>query len=174
MKQKLKESKGITIISIIITVTILVLLSGVTIYIAKNLVFNAKVENITTDLLLIQAKCKIISEKTNFDSQSNNLKGTKLSDSLISTNVQNLIDNGTIPNTELQNYYLLSQDDLNDIGLNQLKAQDGYIVNYQTQEIIYAQGVKKDDGTMQYKLSDMKVDIDESEGLTTNDPNIAS
>ena len=174
MKQKLKESKGITIISIIITVTILVLLSGVTIYIAKNLVFNAKVENITTDLLLIQAKCKIISEKTNFDSQSNNLKGTKLSDSSISTNVQNLIDNGTIPNTELQNYYLLSQDDLNDIGLNQLKAQDGYIVNYQTQEIIYAQGVKKDDGTMQYKLSDMKVDIDESEGLTTNDPNIAS
>lgn len=56
---------------------------------------------------------------------------------------------------DTQNYYLLSQEDLDEIGLYNIEVGDGYVVNYQTEEIIYVKGFKVENTTY-YKLSETK------------------
>ena len=41
------------------------------------------------------------------------------------------------------------------MGLEKIDIADGYLVNYESEEIIYVRGLKKDDN-MYYKLSDIK------------------
>ena len=54
-----------------------------------------------------------------------------------------------------ENCYLLSQNDLNEMGLEKVNEDSGYIVNYETNEIIYVKGFEAKDKTY-YKLSEMK------------------
>ena len=64
-----------------------------------------------------------------------------------------MCENGVIDDQE--KYYLLSQEDLNSLGLEKIEIEDGYVVNYETDEIIYVSGFKLDD-TIYYKLSETK------------------
>ena len=58
-----------------------------------------------------------------------------------------------------QSYYLWNQDILNEEGLDSIKLKDNeiYIVNYETEEIIYYPGYKHTDDKTYYKLSDLTV-----------------
>ena len=41
------------------------------------------------------------------------------------------------------------------MGLDTLSEEDGYIVNYETEDVIYVKGVKNTEGKYLYKLSEM-------------------
>ena len=56
-----------------------------------------------------------------------------------------------------QGTYKLEQEDLNDMGVKEAKAKDGYYVDYYAEdgiEVIYEQGVENS-GEIYHKLSDM-------------------
>jgi len=59
----LKNNKGITLISLIITVVLLSILAYTTVSIGGNLSATAKFENVQTDLLLIKSKCDILANE---------------------------------------------------------------------------------------------------------------
>lgn len=67
--------------------------------------------------------------------------------------VEKLLSENKIEDSE--NCYLLLQNDLNEMGLEKVKQDSGYIVNYETNEIIYVKGFENKDKTY-YKLSEMK------------------
>ena len=59
----LKNNKGITLISLIITFVLLSILAYTTVSIGGNLSATAKFENVQTDLLLIKSKCDILANE---------------------------------------------------------------------------------------------------------------
>ena len=157
----LKNNKGVTVISLIIVVIILVLLASITVYEANGLIAMTKKQSIATNLLLIQAKVRIINEQVVFEKDENKkqelLVGTKLSDDQQTLN--SLKEKQVIPSDDTgEKYYRLSQNDLNNMGLEAIDASDGYVVNYETEEIIYIYGVQNEDGVYLYKLSELNIE----------------
>lgn len=155
----MKNNKGITMISLSIVVLIMILLASVTAYEANGLISIARVQSVTTDLLLIQAKIRIINEKIVFETDEDKklelYVGTKLSEGnsiLEKMKNKSIITTDDISNN---NYYLLSKDNLISMGLESKNSNDEYVVDYTTEEVIYVKGVKNSEGKYLYKLSEM-------------------
>ena len=104
-------------------------------------------------MMLIQAKVKTISEQAKFNNDTSIYKGTKLTQIEENKKIDELVSKNIVEKNE--NYYLLSQSDLNEMGLEKIKIDDGYIVEYVNNEIIYVKGFNANNNTY-YKLSEMK------------------
>ena len=143
------NKKGITLTSLVITIIVMLILIGVT---SIEILQNAARQKILTNMLLIQTKAKIITEKVSFNNDTSIYVGTPL-------NGNATIANGTLTNSELNNepVYILTQNALNSIGLSSitLNTNDVYLVNYKDDEVIYTNGVKLKDGRTVYKLSEI-------------------
>ena len=131
----IKNNKGITMVTLVITVILLIILAGATVTIGMNIAREAELENIQTYLLLIQTKCeKLANDKVIGNIDESGLYGTKQDDG----------------------WYKLSQGDLNDIGVKGAKAEDGYYVNYDSDEVEvkYEKGIERD-GRILHTLSEI-------------------
>ena len=139
------EEYGITAIKLIFTIIILaVIISGI-VFIVKKLWQDTSVKDIGTDLLYIKAKCKIIHDKNIIDKN----------EKLLGENIKEYNENEKINEIVSQSdkWYRLSQQDLETIGLGDLKTEDGYLVNYEEEDVIYAKGIQEN-GQIYYKLSE--------------------
>lgn len=148
-----KNQKGITIVSLIITIIILLIISGVTVYVGTSVIKQATLQTVNTNMMLIQAKTKTIAEQAKFNNNKDNYKGTILSEVSGNKKIDEMINVGIIDDTS--KFYLLSKDDLVSMGLEKIEIEDGYIVNYETEEVIYVKGYEND-GITYHKLTDMK------------------
>lgn len=166
---KFKQENGITIVALGVTIVVMIIIAGISINIGNNVIEKAERESIKTNMLLIQAKTKIIAEEANFvkspSSEAQNEEqqeeskylGNKLSDIVEDGETLNQnLDKLKLEADELDKYYVLEQKDLNDMGLNKIQISNGiyYLVNYDTEEIIYIPGYKYD-GKVYYKLSEI-------------------
>lgn len=148
-----KNSKGITLVALVLTIIILMIITSVTVYTGSNIIKQVSLQNINTDMMLIQAKAKTIAEQAKFNKDNSNYKGTPLIQVLDNKKIDKLVDEGIVE--DITKYYLLSKDDLNSMGLEKVDIADGYLVNYENEEVIYVKGFKNGD-KVYYKLSDMK------------------
>ena len=149
-----KNINGVTLVILVVTIIILFIISGITLYSGTSLISKAKLRTLNTNMLLIQAKINIIAERVNFDKENNSYVGTNIEISEIT----NLINNGILLNSENDSinnsYYYLTKEDLNSMGLENIAEKDNlYIVNYVTEEVIYKDGYKDDNGNTYYRLS---------------------
>lgn len=144
---KVRNEKGITLISLIITVIVLIIITYVTISMSLGVSETAKFQNIETYMLLIQTKCEVLSnEKVIGEIDEGGLYGTKVTD----VNSPYYTEDG--------DWYSLSQADLNEIGVNDAKASDGYYFNYKTNDVAYEKGVEFEGRTYR-TLSEIKLYI---------------
>ncbi len=148
-----KKEKGVTIIVLAVTVIVLAILASVTLYVGTNIIKRANLQNVNTNMMLIQAKTKTIKEQAAFNNDDTLYKGTILTAISGNKYINNLIDNGIIEDTS--KWYLLTRVDLNEMGLTKVDISRGYLVNYETEEIIYVQGFEHE-GNTYYKLSELK------------------
>lgn len=148
-----KNQKGITIVSLVITVILLIIITSVAVNIGTSVIKQANLQTINTNMMLIQAKTKTVSEQAKFNKDTSNYKGTLISDISDNQKILKLVDNGVIDDTS--KYYLLSSTDLQDLGLQKIDIEDGYVVNYETEEVIYVKGFESN-GTTYYKLSELR------------------
>ncbi len=148
-----KNNKGITIVSLVLTIIILMIITSVTVYTGSNIIKQVTLQNVNTDMMLIRAKVKTIAEQAKFNKDTSNYKGTPLIDVSGNKKIDELIEKDIVE--DITKYYLLSKDDLNSMGLEKVDIADGYLVNYENEEIIYVKGFEKDNNTY-YKLSDIK------------------
>lgn len=149
----MREEKGITIVMLVITIIVLGILAGVTIKVGGDILTKTNLQTLNTNMLLIQAKVKTLEENSNFNKNENLLKGTKIGEITDNQLINQLKAEGVIDLTV--NYYLLSQEDLNAMGLEKIKIESGYLVDYENAEIIYLEGFKVK-GMRYYKLSQLK------------------
>lgn len=148
-----KNQKGITIVSLVITIILLLIIGGITVTIGTSVIKQANLQTVNTNMMLIQAKTKTIAEQAKFNNNQDNYKGTVLSEVSGNKKIDKLLEAGIIEDTS--KYYLLSKEDLVSMGLEKIEIEDGYIVNYETEEIIYVKGYENG-GETYYKLDDMK------------------
>ena len=128
--------------TLVITIIIMIILAGVTITGTYSLIKKSQLENLKTDMLLIQAKTKTALEEYNFSKDETKLIGTKLEEA--DTEKVSKLNKAGI--TDISNWYFLSQDDLNNMNLSDIRAKDGeyYFVKYDKEnlvvDILYTEG----------------------------------
>lgn len=156
----MNQEKGITMISLIVVIIILIILIGIGISAVSPLVQKSNVQDLKTELMLIQAKWETEREKVNFDgtsildqglinTQDSENKGKLKDEFKYTTNGEPWVEDN------VKAYYKLPGKALENMGIK-LDNNFGYLVNYENDEIIYIPGFEDEEGNMHYKLSDIK------------------
>lgn len=178
----MEKNNGITMVALVITVIILLILSGISINAGSNIITKSKLENIKTDMMLIKVKGKEYVENANFNLGTSfekltdeNEKNTRLENAktkLKGTEIENIEDlDSKLSITsdkfkeEKENmiyYYKLSTQDLEDMGIENVKSDEKngeYIIKYDIKnieiEIYNTQGFKNED-KYYYSLSELE------------------
>ena len=154
----MRSQKGMGQLMLIICIVIIILFVLGIIYVVKETIEKEKVETYQTDMLLIQGKVKILSQESTMQKNEEILKGRRLSEVIEEEQVKNLIENNIISKEEISfdKYYIIEKSHLDELGLGNINLGEGYyIVNYDTDEIIYSKGIKKGDKIL-YKLSELE------------------
>ena len=160
----MKKNNGITLISVVVTILILIIISTVTMTVGKESYNFIKTENYINKLKIIQGKVDNITEEgSNFDySQFTTLSSISGTDDY--TLFSNIISNPANYNIDtskswdntydgdVANYYYFTEKDLEKIGL---KNQDMIvIINFKTRNII-SQTPVKSKGKKYYRQYDI-------------------
>ncbi len=154
----MKEEKGLTYIGMIFLIILIAILVFGAIYFVRIERSKANLENVKTDMLLIQAKIKAVSNEQTLKKKKNVLVGTKISDMKDNNTIKEFLDKDIINiKSKKNNYYVLNQKDLEDLEIKQVQLENNNlcIVDYKTNEIIYTLGFQHTDGNIYYKLSDI-------------------
>lgn len=170
----MKKNRGITMVALTITITILLIIAVISIGAGNNAIKNSKLENLKTNMLLIEVKAKEQIENakfrlgTSFDKATEEEKTNRVNTAKTEFIGEEIVD-GNIFNNNIKEdntnniyYYKLSTQNLMDMGLKNVKSdeKDGYyIVKYDlknsTIEIYNTEGFD-DEGNVVYSLTDIK------------------
>ena len=146
------NAKNVLIIGIIVALVLVV------IYFVKSRYQGEELETIKTNMLLIEAQTKQIAEKVNMKEKGASYVGIKIEEFLEDEQIKKLQELNMINIDEKKtNYYVLQQEHLEQLGLSEIKLEQGYyIVEYNTNEIIYSNGIQDNLGKTLYKLTDIQ------------------
>lgn len=181
------NESGITILVLVITIIILLILAGVSVGTGNKVLKESKLENLKTNMMLIKVKGKEYVENANFnlgtafdnltdENEKNNRIGKAKENLKKGTEVSTyneMIGNMGITESQFQDeksklafYYKLSTQDLNDMGLTNVKSDEEngwYIIKYDIKGVeveIYNDKGFENGGTNYYSLTDIeKIDI---------------
>ena len=154
----MKSRKSLLATYIKIIIVILLIAAGIyAIYRLAHKSYNeAEFETIKTDMLSIQVQTETVAQKVEIKEKGAKYIGTKIDDKLEDEKVQNLINNNIIDvESKKSNLYCLDNSNLEELGLNNIKVDSFYIVDYKQNEVIYVDGIQDSNGETVYKLSDM-------------------
>lgn len=133
---KLKNSKGITIISLAITVIVLLIISTIGISIGIDGIKSVNDSKLTSELQMVQHA--VLEQYTKYKTTQDTvyLVGNKVTTEEVTNIAQELgITLVTIPDTYLnKDYYRLDKASLREIGIQD--TNDEYIINYISGEVI--------------------------------------
>ncbi len=155
-ERKMKRENGMAHITLVIWIIVIIIIGYLGINFILKETGKGKVENLKTDMLLVQAKIKVIEQENEMNKEENPLKGLKVSENLEDENVKSLIENKVI-NIEDENfdkYYIINSETLNELKLQDNLKGEYYIVNYKTYEIIYSKGIEIEN-EMHYSLTEI-------------------
>ena len=115
---------------------------------AKEEINKTEQEDEKTEMLIVQGKAKIVFENYHVNND-NGLKGEKMEDT-------SLEEKYGI--SDIGNFYKWDKNTLIEQGVVEpiLKEGEYYLVNYETEEVVYSEGYIAEDGSVYYKLSDIK------------------
>lgn len=171
---KMEKNNGITIVSLIITIIILLILAGISIGTGNKVIKSSELENVKTNMLLIKAKGKEYVENANFKLGTNfensadkeriktakaELKGEEIMDA--STINQNMGITQEMISRDYIYYYKLSKDDLTTMGLSNVKSDENnvYIIRYNLKDVeveVYNTLGFERDGKKYYSLNELQ------------------
>ena len=136
----MKQSK-----KLILAVIVIIVIIAVSIYAVLKVYRNNGLKSIDTNLLQIQAKAMNIKDKSIVESNENLLLGEPINEDLIEK----------LDVEDAEETRILSNEDLNMLGLSNIDDDQKYVVDYKTGEVYYVDGYKTKDGKIYYKLSEI-------------------
>ena len=155
----MKKRKSLVVTYIKIFIVIAIIVVGIILALKfLNKEYNSQeYETIKTDMLLIQGQTEVLAQKVAIEEDDAEYIGTKLEDKEIDETIQNLIDKEIVDlDSEDSNYYCLDNSNLEELGLEDVRTDNFFIVDYKQNDIIYVDGIEDTEGNIVYKLSDMK------------------
>lgn len=150
------NKRGITLTVLAITIVVLTILLGVGGTVSLKLIRKGKEQSLVSDMLLIQAKVKILMERAAFNGNTSSYIGTKLKDD---ANKYNIAGSAlTTAEIEKDSIYIYDKTILASIGLDSIKlsSQEVFLVDYSNADIIFPKGCKREDGSTFYRLSEIQ------------------
>ena len=130
----MKKDNGITLIALIVTIIIMIILATIVVDFSTKAIDKAKLEDIKTNMLLIQGKSQTIYEKYLFKEIE------QLTGILYSEQNTYVISDGLLDHLNVEDdIYIWGEEALNENGLGTIKTdeQTFYIVDYTTSEIYF-------------------------------------
>lgn len=178
----MKNNKGITMIVLVITIIILLILAGISIGTGNNIIKQSDLENIKTNMLLVKVKAKEYVENANFnlgtafdkvtdENEKNSriekakaeLKGEEIADSSIfDKNINISQEQLVIDNSNYIYYYKLTQQNLTDMGISNVKSDEKngwYIIKYNIKNVeieVYNTKGFENNETIYYSLNEIQ------------------
>lgn len=161
-------TEGITLISLVITIIVLLIIVGITVYSGIGTIKKAKLEELRTNMLLIQAKAKEYVEEANFQiGPSKDIEESKKEEvrnkvyveeaKLQKANETEISAPSSIPVTEC---YSITEEALRVWGLEKIELNEGedYLIKFDdtnaTVEVYNTKGYD-DNGTIKYSLTEI-------------------
>lgn len=172
----MKENKGITMVTLIITIIVLLIVAGISIGAGNNVIKTSELENLKTNMLLIKVKGKESVENANFKLGTNFEKATDQENRVTTAKAElegeeitdSSIFDGKISidisedNKNNIYYYKLTTQNLVEMGLSNVESNDNkgwYIIKYDIKnvevEVYNTQGFERD-GKKYYSLSELQ------------------
>lgn len=145
----LKNQKGITLITLVITIIIMIILAGVVIYNGMESINTSRKLAFISELEMIQAKVNVIYEErkeSNEKTEYYNLIGQDIS------NVDKVHLNEVLGQTNKDGFKYFNSSDLKKLDLDNINQE--VLINYDTREIISLTGIEIE-GVKYYKLKDI-------------------
>lgn len=141
----MKNEKGITLISLVITIIVLIILASVTTYAGLNSIRTSKLTRFRQELELMQAQVNLLYEKYKDEETITIGKDISQADS---TKVENAFNSLGSQVTQAD-YRYFDVDTLKDLGIEGIEEE--YLVNIKTRDVISLDGFKYE-GAMYYTL----------------------
>lgn len=160
----MKSEKGLTFLSTAILVVVIALMAFVVVYYGRMQVSKEKTVDIKTDILRVKAKVQSISTEYTLKKKDEVLVGTKLSDMKEDQAVKEFLERELFDaDKKGKKYYVLNQENLNDLGLNNVVLENDsyYIVEYTAGDVYYTKGYTDEAGEVHYQVKDIEKEIDE-------------
>ena len=139
----MKSQKGLTLAGTIFFVLIIAFIVFGVVYYVRMQTAKEELEDMKTDMLLVQAKVKKISSDYILESKDEVLIGTKLAEVKDEPAIQEFLKQNSIDAEEKgKKYYVINQQNLDEIGLSQVKLEENayYIVEYTDGAVYYTKG----------------------------------
>lgn len=150
MKKIYKNEKGITLVALTITIILMLIIASITIYSGKSVIKEAKLEELKTNMLLIEAKARECVEDANFKiglSQDDESKIESVREEvygnaklLISTETTANIPNEILSNVDYSNneiLYWVTPETMEAWGLNKIQLEEGeaYFIKFNEKDV---------------------------------------
>ena len=137
---KKKGFLNLKLIEIILTIVVLTVTAG---FYIKNNFYDQRLKNLSTTMLQIQAKVKVINEKNKLNDTSDYIGKEISEEDLKKINIEN---NGMIK--------VLDKEELNNLQIDTKNEKQTFAIDYKTEEVYYLEGYENDDDIL-YSLTDI-------------------
>lgn len=136
IKRTKAKIEGVTLISLIVTIVVLLIIASITVYSGKDTIKRAKLEELRTNMLLIQAKAKEYVEEANFkmgptpdDSKKESVRKEVYEDEAKLQKATNTAAPSSIP---VADCYKVTAETLKEWGLDKIELVEGeeYLINF--------------------------------------------
>lgn len=160
---KIKEEKGVTLLALVIMIVIILIIAGITLYSGKETIERAKLEELKTNMLLVQAKAREYVEEANFKlgigtAEEKAGKLSKVREEIYVTN-EKLKKAENIPAdfniTDTSACYYLTKETKEKWGLEKLEDEEQYLIQFD-EENVTVEIYNKDGYDGKYKLSEIE------------------
>ncbi len=158
------DQKGITLIALVITIIILLIISGIGIYAGTNSIKKVELEELKTNMLLIEAKAREYVEEANFKigKETDEKEKDKIKEEVyeINGNLPKAVDEGVKevdPSIPINECYVVTEGVLKSWGLNKIKldTDEKYLLKFDEENItVQIYNTKGYDG--KYSLTDLE------------------
>lgn len=163
---KINKNSGITLIALMVTVIVLLIIAGITVYNGTDVIKRGKLEELRTNMLLIEAKAKEYVEEANFKMgpSPDDAKKEEVRNEIYveKAKLQKATDTGiNVPSAiPVQECYNITQEALKEWGLDKIELEDNeyYLIKFDDQNAtveIYNTLGFDDNGTIKYSLTDI-------------------
>lgn len=155
----MKKEDGLTFLGTIFLVLLIAIFVFAVVYFTKIEFAKKDIEDLNTNMLLVQAKVKKLQEDYILKKKEEILVGTKISDMKEDEVIKQFLEKKLFdPNEKNKKYYVLNNQNLQELGLNQIALQEGeyFVVEYIDAKVYYTKGLQDSDGKQYYTLSDFE------------------
>lgn len=145
MKRKVKNNKGITLITLVVTVIVIGILASVATYSGIEVINSSKLTRFTTEMKLIQTKVNEIYEDRN-DEEYEEI-GTTEELNKLSTILSSLNSEWSYGSSDTNKYKYFSQNEIkNKLNIEDVQ-QEGIFIDFDNRKVVSSNGITVDGKT---------------------------